>query len=174
MLRYLVGILCLFLTIGTVGATDHKELVVYSGRSKGLIHPSSSSLRRRPASRSRCATATPRNLQSLCWRKGRKAPPICSGRRMQAHSARLVNTGYFKHLPESVLSKVPAKFRNADSTWTATSGRARVLAYAPERVKVEELPKRRLRSDRCEMARTCRLGTTERLISSFRNSDAGP
>ena len=39
MLRYLVGILGLFLTVWTVSATDTRELVVYSGRSKGLVHP---------------------------------------------------------------------------------------------------------------------------------------
>ena len=39
MLKYLVGVLSLLLAVGTVSATDTRELIVYSGRSKGLVHP---------------------------------------------------------------------------------------------------------------------------------------
>ena len=46
----------------------------------------------------------------------------------------------FEKLPESVLTQVPSSFRDAEGFWVATSGRARVLAYAPERVKMAELP----------------------------------
>ena len=48
--------------------------------------------------------------------------------------------GLLQALPKSILSKVPDKFRNSEGTWVATSGRARVLAYAPERIKAEKLP----------------------------------
>ena len=46
----------------------------------------------------------------------------------------------FEKLPETILTKVPSSFRDAEGFWVATSGRARVLAYSPERVKMEELP----------------------------------
>ena len=46
----------------------------------------------------------------------------------------------FEKLPASILTKVPSDFRDADGFWVATSGRARVLAYSPERVKMAELP----------------------------------
>ena len=49
--------------------------------------------------------------------------------------------GLFAKLPESVLAKVPKIIRNADGLWVASSGRARVLAYSPERVTMDALPK---------------------------------
>ena len=46
----------------------------------------------------------------------------------------------FEKLPESILTQVPSGFRDAEGFWVATSGRARTLAYSPERVNMEELP----------------------------------
>ena len=40
-----------------------------------------------------------------------------------------------------VLERVPANRKDEGGHWVASSGRARVLVYSPERVKAEELPK---------------------------------
>ncbi len=43
-------------------------------------------------------------------------------------------------LPESVLERVDARYRDADGRWVGTSGRTRVLVYSTESVPEDELP----------------------------------
>lgn len=52
----------------------------------------------------------------------------------------VADAGLFAALPDSLLDRVPPFYRNAAGTWLATSGRARILAYAPARVDAEALP----------------------------------
>ena len=140
MLRYLVGILCLCLTVGTVGATDHKELVVYSGRSKGLVHPIIKQFEKETGITVKVRYGNTAQLAVALLEEGEKSPADLFWAQDAGALGAVSKQGLFQTLPESITSKVPDKFRNAEGMWTATSGRARVLAYAPERVKAEELP----------------------------------
>ena len=141
MLRYLVGILCLFLTVWTVNATDTRELVVYSGRSKGLVHPIIKQFEKEAGITVKVRYGSTAQLAVALLEEGSESPADLFWAQDAGALGAVSKHGLFQTLPESVLSKVPAKFRNGDGTWTATSGRARVLAYAPERVKMEALPK---------------------------------
>lgn len=47
----------------------------------------------------------------------------------------------FMTLPDDVQKLVPAHFQNPTKKWIATSGRARVLAYSPKKVRASRLPK---------------------------------
>src|SRR5690606_32986751 len=51
-----------------------------------------------------------------------------------------VKRGLLAELPDSVLDEVPDAYENPDGLWVATSGRARVLAYSPQRVAESDLP----------------------------------
>lgn len=141
MLRYLVGILGLFLTVWTVNATDHKELVVYSGRSKGLVHPIIKQFEKETGITVKVRYGNTAQLAVALLEEGEKSPADLFWAQDAGALGAVSKQGLFQTLPESIASKVPNKFRNAEGTWTATSGRARVLAYAPERVNAEELPK---------------------------------
>ena len=141
MLRYLLGILCLFLTVWTVNATDTRELVVYSGRSKGLVHPIIKQFEKETGITVKVRYGNTAQLAVALLEEGEKSPADLFWAQDAGALGAVSKQGLFQTLPESILSKVPDKFRNAEGTWTATSGRARVLAYAPERVTVEELPK---------------------------------
>ena len=141
MLRCLVGILCLCLTVGTVGVADHKELVVYSGRSKGLVHPIIKQFEKETGITVKVRYGNTAQLAVALLEEGAKSPADLFWAQDAGALGAVSKQGLFQTLPESITSKVPDKFRNAEGTWTATSGRARVLAYAPERIKAEELPK---------------------------------
>lgn len=140
MLRYLVGILCLCLTVGTVGATDHKELVVYSGRSKGLVHPIIKQFEKETGITVKVRYGNTAQLAVALLEEGEKSPADLFWAQDAGALGAVSKQGLFQALPESVLSNVPEGFRNGEGTWIATSGRARVVAYAPERVAAEELP----------------------------------
>ena len=141
MLRYLVGILGLFLTVWTVSATDTRELVVYSGRSKGLVHPIIKQFEKETGITVKVRYGNTAQLAVALLEEGEKSPADLFWAQDAGALGAVSKHGLFQALPESISSKVPEGFRNAEGTWIATSGRARVLAYAPERVKAEELPK---------------------------------
>jgi iron(III) transport system substrate-binding protein len=140
MLRYLAGILGLFLTVWTVSATDTGELVVYSGRSKGLVHPIIKQFEKETGITVKVRYGNTAQLAVALLEEGEKSPADLFWAQDAGALGAVSKQGLFQTLPESILSKVPDKFRNAEGMWTATSGRARVLAYSPERVKTEELP----------------------------------
>ena len=141
MLRYLAGILGLFLTVWTVSATDTGELVVYSGRSKGLVHPIIKQFEKETGITVKVRYGNTAQLAVALLEEGEKSPADLFWAQDAGALGAVSKQGLFQTLPESTTSKVPDKFRNSEGTWIATSGRARVLAYAPERVKAEELPK---------------------------------
>ena len=140
MLRYLVGILCLFLTVGSVGATGDRELVVYSGRSKGLVHPIIKQFEKETGITVKVRYGNTAQLAVALLEEGEKSPADLFWAQDAGALGAVSMQGLFQTLPESVLSNVPEGFRNGEGTWVATSGRARVVAYAPERVAAEELP----------------------------------
>ena len=140
MLKYLVGVLSLLLAIGTVSATDTRELVVYSGRSKGLVHPIIKQFEKETGITVKVRYGNTAQLAVALLEEGEKSPADLFWAQDAGALGAVSKQGLFQKLPESILSKIPSKFRNVEGTWTATSGRARVLAYAPERVKAEELP----------------------------------
>ena len=141
MLRYLAGILGLFLTVWTVSATDTGELVVYSGRSKGLVHPIIKQFEKETGITVKVRYGNTAQLAVALLEEGEKSPADLFWAQDAGALGAVSKQGLFQTLPESTTTEVPDKFRNSEGTWIATSGRARVLAYAPERVKAEELPK---------------------------------
>jgi iron(III) transport system substrate-binding protein len=141
MLKYLVGVLSLLLAVGTVNATDTRELIVYSGRSKGLVHPIIKQFEKETGITVKVRYGNTAQLAVALLEEGEKSPADLFWAQDAGALGAVSKQGLFQTLPESTTSKVPDKFRNSEGMWIATSGRARVLAYAPERVKAEELPK---------------------------------
>lgn len=52
----------------------------------------------------------------------------------------LARAGLLGKLPEELYSNLPDIYTSRGGEWVATTGRARVLAYSPERVRAEEIP----------------------------------
>ena len=53
----------------------------------------------------------------------------------------LAGRGFLRKLPKDILATVPRGNQAPEGQWVATSGRARVLVFDPDKVKPEELPK---------------------------------
>ena len=130
-------ILLLFIGIGTAHA---ETLTIYSGRSKSLVEPIIKQFEEKSGIQVEVSYGGTTQLAAALLTEGDKSPAALFWAQDAGALGAVSKKEMFEKLPESVLTQVPSGFRDAEGFWIATSGRARVLAYSPERVKMEELP----------------------------------
>ena len=135
--NYFLPIVMLFTLIGTVHA---ETLTLYSGRSKSLVDPIIQQFEKETGIEVKVSYANTTQLAAKLRTEGKKSPASLFWAQDAGALGAVSKEGLFTKLPEPILAKVPKTFRHADGLWVATSGRARVLAYSPERVKMEQLP----------------------------------
>ena len=136
--NYCLLILFLFTLAGTVYA---ETLTIYSGRSKSLVEPIIKQFQEESGIKVEVSYAGTTQLAATLLTEGDKSPAALFWAQDAGALGAVTKKAMLEKLPESILTKVPSDFRDADGFWVATSGRARVLAYSPERVKTEEFPK---------------------------------
>ncbi len=130
-------ILPLFTLIGVVHA---ETLTIYSGRSKSLVEPIIKQFEEKSGIQVEVSYGGTTQLAAALLTEGDKSPAALFWAQDAGALGAVSKKAMFEKLPESILTQVPSDFRDAEGFWVATSGRARVLAYAPERVKMQELP----------------------------------
>ena len=135
--NYVLSVLLLFTLVGAVYA---ESLTIYSGRSKSLVEPIIKQFEEETGIQVKVNFGGTTQLAAALLTEGDKSPAALFWAQDAGALGAVSKKGMFEKLPESILTQVPSGFRDADGFWVATSGRARVLAYAPERVKMEELP----------------------------------
>lgn len=134
---YFSLILLLFVFIGTVHA---ETLTIYSGRSKSLVEPIIKQFEEKSGIQVEVSFGGTTQLAAALLTEGDKSPAALFWAQDAGALGAVSKKAMFEKLPESILTQVPSGFRDAEGFWIATSGRARVLAYAPERVKEGEFP----------------------------------
>ena len=137
MFNYILPVLLLFTVIGAVHA---ETLTVYSGRSKSLVEPIIKQFEQETGIQVKVSYANTTQLAVTLLTEGDKSPAALFWAQDAGALGAVSKKEMFEKLPESILGQVPSDFRDANGLWVATSGRARVLSYSPERVKMEELP----------------------------------
>ena len=117
-------------------------LVVYSGRSKGLVRPLIRLFERQTGAKVEVKYGKTAQLALLLQEEAKQNKVGADVFWSQDAGALgvLEKVKLFQKLPEGDASRVPALFRNASQMWVATSGRARVVAYSSKKVKPEDLP----------------------------------
>ena len=138
MFKYLVSILLLFTLVGVVQA---ETLTLYSGRSKSLVDPIIQQFEKDTGIEVKVSYANTTQLANKLMTEGEKTSASLFWAQDAGALGAVSKKGLFAKLPESVFTKVPKTFRHSDGMWVATSGRARVIAYSPERVAMDALPK---------------------------------
>ncbi len=138
MIKYLIPILLLFALVGVVHA---ETLTLYSGRSKSLVDPIIQQFEKDTGIEVKVSYANTTQLANKLMTEGEKTSASLFWAQDAGALGAVSKKGLFAKLPESVLKKVPKTFRHSDGLWVATSGRARVIAYSPERVAMDALPK---------------------------------
>ena len=135
--NYVLPVLILFTLAGMVYA---ESLTIYSGRSKSLVEPIIKQFEKETGIEVKVNYGGTTQLAAALLTEGDKSPAALFWAQDAGALGAVSKKAMFEKLPETILTQVPSDFRDADGFWVATSGRARVLAYSPERVKMEELP----------------------------------
>lgn len=135
--NYFLLALLSFVLIGTLHA---ETITLYSGRSKSLVDPIIQQFEKETGIEVKVSYANTTQLAAKLLTEGKKSPASLFWAQDAGALGAVSAEKLFEKLPKSILNKVPKTFRHADGYWIATSGRARVLAYSPERVKMEALP----------------------------------
>ncbi len=135
--NYLLLVLLFLTTITTVNA---ETITLYSGRSKSLIEPIIQQFEKETGIEVKVSYANTTQLAAKLRTEGEKSPASLFWAQDAGALGSVSKNKLFTKLPESILNKVPKTFRQSDGYWVATSGRARVLAYSPERITEDALP----------------------------------
>ena len=136
---FYVTLFTLLMTV-LMGLCHAETITLYSGRSKSLVGPIIQQFEKDTGIDVRVSYANTAQLASKLKTEGARTPADLYLAQDAGALSSVSKHGLFAKLPQSVLEKVPNTFRHKDGFWIATSGRARVLAYSPERVTDENLP----------------------------------
>jgi iron(III) transport system substrate-binding protein len=116
-------------------------LVVYSGRSEELVGPLLEQLEASVGTDVEVRYGSTGEMSAQLLEEGANSPAdVFFGQDAGALGA-LSAAGLLAPLPGDVVGPLPERYRAADSTWVATSARARVVAYNPTLVTEADLPR---------------------------------
>lgn len=115
-------------------------MTVYSGRGEELVGPLLERFQEESAVEVEVRYAGSPELAATLLEEGTNTPADVFYAQDPASLGAVAKAGMLESLPENILDRVPAAFRDADGQWVGTSGRARVVVYNTENVSEEELP----------------------------------
>jgi iron(III) transport system substrate-binding protein len=115
-------------------------LTVYSGRSENLVGPYFQQFSVETGIAAEVRYAGTGELAAALLEEGAESPASVFFAQDAGALGLLADAGLFAALPESVLERVPERFRSPDGLWVGVTGRRRTLAYNSDTVPVDELP----------------------------------
>ena len=144
-LAALSGVSALFLALLTgCSSSDEQaqavtELTVYSGRSEEFIAPFFAQWESESGIKLNIRYGDSAELAAQILEEGSNSPADLFLSQDAGALGAVAEAGLFTELGDDIASAIPAKFVAANRNWVGVTGRARVFAYSPERVKA--LPK---------------------------------
>ncbi len=120
-------------------ASDVTELTIYSGRSEEYIAPFFAEYEKQSGIKLNIRYGDSAELAAQILEEGNNSPADLFLSQDAGSLGAVSDAGLFIELGNDVAADIPAEFVAANRTWVGVTGRARVLAYSPERVST--LPK---------------------------------
>lgn len=117
-----------------------EQLVIYSGRSKALVQPLIRVFERETGIEVQVRYGATPQLAVTLQEEGSQSPADLFWAQDAGALEAVARADLFAPLPSALTSQVPETFRSHSDLWVGTSGRARVLAYSPDRVDEATLP----------------------------------
>jgi iron(III) transport system substrate-binding protein len=139
------GLIALFILVLVGGIywwmlPEDESLTVYSGRSKALVEPLIQKFQDETGIIVEVKYAGTTQLAVALMEEAEGSPADVFWAQDAGALGALSNLGLLAQLPADIVDSVDPRFVNANRTWVASSGRARVLAFAPTRVDTLALP----------------------------------
>ncbi len=114
------------------GVTD---LTIYSGRSEEFIAPFFAEWETQSGIKLNIRYGDSAELAAQILEEGANSPADLFLSQDAGSLGAISEAGLFISLPTGVAQSIPAQFVSANRNWIGVTGRARVFAYAPDRVK---------------------------------------
>lgn len=126
------------LFVGSLAQAD--AITIYSGRGETFVQPIVDQFQRETGITVNMRYGDTAALAVLLQEEGnRTRANLFWGQDAGAMGA-LAKAGLLATLPEALYADLPDIFTSRTGQWVATTGRARVIAYSPERTSAEEIP----------------------------------
>ena len=138
----LAAVVALFATILTVcsasdeQASDVNELTIYSGRSEEFIAPFFAEWEQQTGITLNIRYGDSAELAAQILEEGSNSPADLFLSQDAGSLGAVSEAGLFTQLSDQIAAAIPATYVAANRNWVGVTGRARVFAYAPDRVKV--------------------------------------
>ena len=116
-------------------ASDVTELTVYSGRSEEFIAPFFAQWESQSGIKLNIRYGDSAELAAQILEEGGNSPADLFLSQDAGSLGAVAEAGLFTQLSDEVASAIPAQYVAANRNWVGVTGRARVFAYAPDRVK---------------------------------------
>ena len=116
-------------------ATDVTELTVYSGRSEEFIAPFFAQWESQSGIKLNIRYGDSAELAAQILEEGSNSPADLFLSQDAGSLGAVAEAGLFTELSDEIASAIPANYVAANRNWVGVTGRARVFAYAPDRVK---------------------------------------
>jgi len=117
-------------------ATDVTELTVYSGRSEEFIAPFFAQWEAQSGIKLNIRYGDSAELAAQILEEGSNSPADLFLAQDAGSLGAVAQAGLFTQLSDQIAAAIPAKYVAANRNWVGVTGRVRVFAYAPDRVKV--------------------------------------
>lgn len=121
--------------------SEGDDLVIYSGRSSALVDPLIERFQEQTGLQVGVRYGDTAQLAVALVEEGEQSSADLFWAQDGGALGALEQEGLFTTLPDTLLNQVLPLYRGEAGTWIATSGRARTLVYAPDRVDSTQLPR---------------------------------
>lgn len=136
----LAAIMLLLLSLPVVAQDNHETLVVYSGRSEGLIGPILEQFTAETGIQVEVRYGSTAEMAATILEEGDNSPADVYIAQDAGALGALAAAGRLHTLPSDIMERVPSQFSSPEALWVGISGRARVLVYNTEQIDESELP----------------------------------
>ena len=140
-LTRLVALAATLLVAGCGGGGEGDgKLTIYSGREEELVEPLFEQFEQETGIDVEVRYGDSAELAATIAEEGDNSPAEVFFAQDPGSLGAVEHAGLLAKLPDDVLDRVPARFRDPDGHWVGTSGRARVLVYNTDELSEVELP----------------------------------
>ncbi|TVP51513.1 MAG: iron ABC transporter substrate-binding protein [Halomonas sp.] len=116
------------------------DLTLYSGRGESMVEPIITQFEKDTGISVNVRYGDTAQLAVLLQEEGDRSPADLYWGQDAGAMGAISQAGLLAELPEDIYQDLPTIYTSETGNWVASSGRARVIAYSPERVEEDELP----------------------------------